>query len=54
MWPYWPYGDFVFGPAFDIASSTIKARQFGFHDSMNTGRMFIDLFDFYRREKIIP
>ena len=54
VWPTWSYGDFVFGPAFDIASSTIKARQFGFHDCMNTGRMFIDLFDFYRREKIIP
>ena len=50
----WPYGDFVFGPAYDIASSTIKARQFGFHECMDTGRMFIELFDYYRREKIIP
>lgn len=50
----WPYGDFVFGPAIDIMSSTIKARQLGFHDAMDTGRMFIDLFDYYRREKVIP
>jgi nucleoside-diphosphate-sugar epimerase len=50
----WPYGDFVFGPTFDIASSTIKARQFGFHECMDTERMFIDLFDYYRREKVIP
>ena len=50
----WPYGDFVFGPALDIMSSTIKARQLGFHDAMDTGRMFIDLFDYYRREKVIP
>jgi nucleoside-diphosphate-sugar epimerase len=50
----WPYGDFVFGPSFDIMSSTIKARQSGFHEAMDTGRMFIDLFDYYRREKVIP
>lgn len=50
----WPYGDFVFGPTFDIMSSTIKARQFGFQECMDTGRMFIDLFDYYRREKVIP
>jgi len=50
----WPYGDFVFGPTFDIMSSTIKARQFGFHECMDSGRMFIDLFDYYRREKVIP
>ena len=50
----WPYGDFVFGPAIDIMSSTIKARQLGFRDAMDTGRMFIDLFDYYRREKVIP
>ena len=50
----WPYGDFVFGPKFDIMSSTIKARHFGFQECMDTGRMFIDLFDYYRREKVIP
>ncbi len=50
----WPYGDFVFGPNYDHMSSTIKARQFGFHECMDTERMFIELFDYYRREKVIP
>jgi nucleoside-diphosphate-sugar epimerase len=50
----WSYGDFVFSPTFDIASSTIKARQFGFHECIDTERMFIELFDYYRREKVIP
>jgi len=50
----WPYGDFVFGPEYDIMSSTLKAREFGFHDALDTERMFIELFDYYRREKIIP
>ena len=50
----WPYGDFVFSPTFDIMSSTIKARQLGVHESMDTERMFINLFDYYRREKVIP
>ena len=50
----WPYADFVFHPDWDIMSSTVKARQFGFHDVCDTQAMFIELFDLYRRHGIIP
>lgn len=50
----WPYGDFVFHPDWDIMSDTIKARQLGFHEVRDTQTMFIELFNLYRRENIIP
>jgi hypothetical protein len=50
----WSYADFVFGPEYDIMSDMTKARQFGFHEALDTERMFIDLFDYYRQQRIIP
>jgi nucleoside-diphosphate-sugar epimerase len=50
----WPYGDFVFHPAWDIMSDTLKLRQHGFHQVRDTRQMFFDLFDFYREQRIIP
>jgi nucleoside-diphosphate-sugar epimerase len=50
----WSYGDFVFEPGYDIMSDTTKARQFGFHEAVDTQQMFIDLFDYYRQHRIIP
>ena len=50
----WSYGDFVFEPGYDIISDTTKARLFGFHEALDTQRMFIDLFDYYRQHRIIP
>jgi hypothetical protein len=50
----WSYGDFVFQPEYDIMSDMTKALQFGFHETLATERMIIDLFDYYRQQKIIP
>lgn len=50
----WPYGDFVFTPAYDIISDTGKARRFGFHECVNTEDMFFRLWDEMRTHKIIP
>jgi nucleoside-diphosphate-sugar epimerase len=50
----WSYGDFVFTPEWDIMSDTTKARRFGFGDVVDTGQMFLGLFDHYRRHQIIP
>jgi hypothetical protein len=50
----WPYGDFVFGQEYDIMSDTTKARQHGFHEALDTERMFLALFDYYRQQRIIP
>jgi nucleoside-diphosphate-sugar epimerase len=50
----WPYADFVFTPGYDIMSDTLKLRQSGFADCLDTGQMFLDLFAHFRRERVIP
>jgi nucleoside-diphosphate-sugar epimerase len=50
----WPYGDYLFGPEWDIESSMGKARALGFGEALATGKMFAQHFVRYRAEKIIP
>ena len=47
----WPYADYLFAPEWDIISSMSKARRDGFSETVDSARMFIDLFDRFRREK---
>ena len=55
--PSWQFADFIFGygqrpnPAI---VSTIKARQFGFQDCMDTEDMLVELLRQFRRERIVP
>jgi len=50
----WSYGDFVFTPAYDHMSDTLKLRHCGFADCLDTGKMFLDLFQQFRDARIIP
>ena len=50
----WPYADYLFAPEWDIISSTSKARRDGFEDRVDSARMFLELFERFRRDKIIP
>ncbi|MEM1276505.1 MAG: SDR family oxidoreductase [Pseudomonadota bacterium] len=50
----WNYGSFVFTPEFDIISSMTKARTHGFHDTIDSKKMFLRLFDQLRAERVIP
>ena len=50
----WGYGDFVFGPEYDILSSTTKIRQHGFTEVVDSEEMFLRLFDELRAARIIP
>ena len=50
----WPYADYLFAPEWDIISSASKARADGFGETVDSARMFLDLFEGFRREKIIP
>jgi len=50
----WGYGNFVFTPEYDIASSMTKARQFGFHSVVDSTEMFLRLFDELRDNRVIP
>lgn len=50
----WNYGDYVFNTGYDIVSSTIKAREYGFNEFIETEKMFVRRFDELRDNKIIP
>ena len=50
----WTYGNFVFTPEFDIISSTIKARQYGFSEAQDSQEMFLRQFEGLRQNRIIP
>ncbi len=50
----WQFADAIFRLDYDNISSTIKARQAGFHDCIDTEAMFAEFFAGLRRERIIP
>jgi nucleoside-diphosphate-sugar epimerase len=50
----WSYGDFNFGRGYDIMSSTLKLRQAGFGDSIDTCRMLLEHLGHFRQERVIP
>ena len=50
----WGFGDFTFGLDYDMFGDTSKARRAGFHEYVETERMFRDIFTEFRRRKIIP
>ncbi|MFQ5956001.1 MAG: SDR family oxidoreductase [Kiloniellales bacterium] len=50
----WPFADYVFGCDWDVMSNTTKARQYGFADVVDSEAMFLDLFQRFREERIIP
>ncbi len=50
----WSYGDFNFSRPYDILSSTIKLRQSGFHDCIDTPTMILDHLAHFRSQRLIP
>jgi nucleoside-diphosphate-sugar epimerase len=50
----WNYGNFVFTPEFDIISSTIKAKRYGFAEVQDSQEMFMRQFDELRANRVIP
>ncbi|HET6159317.1 MAG TPA: SDR family oxidoreductase [Dongiaceae bacterium] len=50
----WRFGDFVFSWDYDMFADGSKARRFGFHEFVDTERMFMDIFADFRRKRIIP
>ena len=51
MWSYWRH---LWTPDWDIVSSMTKARQFGFHDIVDSEAMFFLMFDHFRAAKVFP
>lgn len=50
----WGFGDFVFSWDYDMFADGSKARRFGFHEYIDTEAMFMDIFDDFRKRKLIP
>jgi nucleoside-diphosphate-sugar epimerase len=50
----WGFGDFVFSWDYDFFSDGTKARRMGFHEYVDTEKMFFDLFDELKSKGIIP
>jgi nucleoside-diphosphate-sugar epimerase len=50
----WRFGDFVFSWDYDMFADGSKARRFGFHEFVDTERMFLDILGDFRRRRIIP
>ncbi len=50
----WQYGAFAFGVGWDDLSSTVKARQHGFHAAFDSFDMVRDMIGEYRRQRLIP
>jgi nucleoside-diphosphate-sugar epimerase len=50
----WDFGQFIFTSGFDNVSSTIKLRQAGFADCLDTGDRFVELFQRLAADKVIP
>ncbi|WP_159888073.1 SDR family oxidoreductase [Paenibacillus puerhi] len=50
----WRFGDFVFSWDYDFFSDSSKSRRFGFHDFVDTEKMFMNIFEQFRQRKVIP
>ncbi|WP_220196483.1 SDR family oxidoreductase [Ktedonospora formicarum] len=50
----WGFGDFVFSWDYDMFADGSKARHFGFHEYVDTEAMFLNIFEDFRRRKVIP
>jgi hypothetical protein len=55
--PSWHYADFTFGYGSrpnPVILSTVKARQFGFHDCIDTETMLVGWLRELQQQKILP
>jgi nucleoside-diphosphate-sugar epimerase len=50
----WRFVDAMLGMPYDLITSTIKIRRAGFGDCIDSGDMFVELFDDLRRRRCIP
>lgn len=51
LWSYWQH---LWTPDWDIVSSTMKARQFGFTEFVDSEEMFFRMFDHFRGKRVFP
>lgn len=50
----WPFGDFVLAWDYDVITDSSKSRRYGFHEYVDTEKMFLRIFTDLRSQKLIP
>src|SRR6516165_4822036 len=50
----WPFGEAIFNLEYDVMSDTTKARQFGFHEVIDTEEMLLRLLSEFQIMRFIP
>lgn len=50
----WPVGDFLFHHEHDNITSTIKIRQAGFADALDTETRMLELFEQLVEQRVLP
>ncbi len=50
----WPFADYVFGTDWDVMTSTIKVRQAGFHNCVDSEEMFLRIFKEFQDRNVLP
>ncbi len=50
----WPYGDYVLSVQWDVVSDMSKAQRDGFTERVDSEKMWLSGFDYFRAHKIIP
>ncbi|MBV8254305.1 MAG: SDR family oxidoreductase [Chitinophaga sp.] len=50
----WGFGDFVFSWDYDFFADGSKARRLGFNEYVDTEKMFLDIFEELKRNRVIP
>ncbi len=51
---HWPFAQYIFNNEWDMISDMMKCRTYGFMDSVDTEKMFLDQFAELRANRIIP
>jgi hypothetical protein len=57
--PRWAQGDFTppnsrLGCEYDFISDTLRVRQAGFNEVIDSEQMFFDMFERFRQDSVIP
>jgi len=50
----WPFADFIWNSGFDNVSSTVKLRQAGFADCLDSEQRYLELLARLRADRVIP
>jgi hypothetical protein len=50
----WQFGEVIFNLEYDVMSDMTKARQFGFHEAIDTEEMLLRMFAQFQKMRFIP